>query len=200
MPTLDKVSTVSSKSVWRSPDGQREIFEVMLDYQGNTFKGKTYSKDIATDGWSGTVETYEKEGRNGPETFVKQPAKENGYSGGGGRSYGSSPKQTTNDPFTMFLSYAKDLMVALIASEQGYTTERFAELLEDLNTGGMTLYDNRPGATDDKGVQSQADSPSKPVADVVIDVEDDDEPMDLSDLDAILGPREKPGEKPWKNS
>lgn len=90
MPTV-QVETKSSQSVWKSPDGQREIFEVTLDYQGSDLKAKTYSKDISTVGWVGMVESYEKQGRNGVETFVKQPPKE--FNGGSGHSTpsGTSP-------------------------------------------------------------------------------------------------------------
>lgn len=89
MPTLE-VTTKSAEQVWKSPDGQRVIYKVALDYNGQTLSAKTYSQAIATEGWSGTIESYEKEGRNGAETFVKQPPKENpGYgstSGGSSRS------------------------------------------------------------------------------------------------------------------
>ena len=81
MPVLD-VTTTSSKEIWKSPDGSRVIYEVVLDYKGQPIKAKTYSKDISVEGWAGTVESYEKEGRNGAETFVKQPQKE-GYRAGG---------------------------------------------------------------------------------------------------------------------
>ena len=75
-------TTKYGESVWKSPDGQREIFKVTLDYDGKEVAAKTYSKDISVPGWAGQVETYEKPGRNGSETFVKQPPKE-GFSGGG---------------------------------------------------------------------------------------------------------------------
>lgn len=93
MPQFE-VTTKSSNTVWKSPDGQRAIFEVTLDYQGQDVLAKTYSKDIAVAGWTGTVETYEKYGINGAETFVKQPQKEGGYqgSGGGGGKPAYQPK------------------------------------------------------------------------------------------------------------
>ena len=90
MPILDNVKTIAGRSVWKSPDGQREIYEVVLEHEGKNLKAKTYSSDIPVVGWEGKVDTYEKEGRNGIETFVKQPPKEGGYAGAGstsGRSY-----------------------------------------------------------------------------------------------------------------
>lgn len=93
MPIFN-AETKSANSVWKSPDGQREIFEVVLLVDGNDVKAKTYSNDISRVGFSGEIETYEKEGRNGSETFVKQAPKENaGYPQvrqGGSQSGGGS--------------------------------------------------------------------------------------------------------------
>lgn len=88
MPTFE-ITTKTSRSVWKSPDGQREIFEIGVEYEGKPLAAKTYSRDISVPGWTGEVETYEKEGRNGPETFVKRPAKEGSYGSGGGSYSGS---------------------------------------------------------------------------------------------------------------
>lgn len=145
MPTL-QVSTTQSKSVWRSPDGQREIFEVELDYNGTPVIAKTYSKDISVVGWSGSVETYEKEGKPGmpSQTFVKQPAKEGGYGGGGG---GRSYAKPQGDNYTMYLSYAKDLAGYCIADGK-FSSKLFAELLDQVSEGGKVLYEARPGAVE----------------------------------------------------
>lgn len=75
------VTTKSAEQVWKSPDGQRIIHKVELDYNGQVLRASTFSQAIATVGWTGEVESYEKAGRNGNETFVKQPAKE-GFQGG----------------------------------------------------------------------------------------------------------------------
>lgn len=91
MPTIE-VTTKSARSVWKSPDGQREIIEVALDHDGQLIKAKTYSKDISIEGWHGTVESYEKDGRNGPETFVKQPQKD--FTPGSGYGTGRQPSST----------------------------------------------------------------------------------------------------------
>ena len=71
-----QVTTKQSDQIWKSPDGQRTIWEVGLDYKGQVLKAKTYSQAIATVGWQGTVISEERQGRNGAETFVKQAPKE----------------------------------------------------------------------------------------------------------------------------
>lgn len=155
MPTLN-VKTSESEQVWASPDGQRKIYKVTLDFEGKPVAAKTYSDAIAAVGWEGTVETYEKPGRNGNETFVKQPPKENpGYGGsqastpaGGGKS--SKP---AFDNYTMYLSYAKDLAVALVGTKEGFSDEKYAELLDAVNTGGDVLYAGRPDAPKDEPVE-----------------------------------------------
>lgn len=154
MPTLN-VKTTASRSVWKSPDGQREIFEVKLDHDGAELSAKTYSKDISTVDWAGTVESYEKEGRNGAETFVKQPPKEGGYSGStrnGSQSSLMGSGSTTRaigsksfDSYTMYLSYAKDLAVACVGKE-GFDDKTYTKLLEAVEAGGAQLYAGRPDA------------------------------------------------------
>lgn len=147
MPVVH-VTTKSSNSVWKSPDGQREIFDVVLDYKGTALQAKTYSNDISTVGWEGDVESYEKVGKPGmpTQTFVKQPAKE--YSPGSGkpdtRGYQNSKGQ--GDQFTMFLSYAKDLAIASITDKGTFNDKMYAGLLDVVAAGGVQLYENRPGA------------------------------------------------------
>lgn len=86
-----QVKTVSGEKVWSTPDGKIKIFTVVLDYDGKPVSAKTYSEAIATPGWEGEVESYEKQGRNGMQTFVKQPPKEDGsYSPKGTGSSGTS--------------------------------------------------------------------------------------------------------------
>ncbi len=83
MPKVDNATTKQAESIWRSPDGAKEIFKVTIDVGGEEFQAKTYSKDISKVGWTGSLESYEKEGKFGSETFVKQPQKEGGYGGRG---------------------------------------------------------------------------------------------------------------------
>jgi hypothetical protein len=183
MPTL-KVTTKAARSVWKSPDGQREIFEVLLDYNGQQVKGKTYSRDISVAGFTGDVESYEKEGKQGPETFFKQPAKEF-TPGGGGRGF-SKPQ---SDPFTMYLSYAKDLAVAsLVTTDKGIVFDAgvYGELLDAVGAGGAQLFASRPNATPEVAVTKPEELP-------IINV---DEPITLSELDKVFGPSEV--EDPWK--
>lgn len=132
------VTTKSVKEVWRS--GDRAIFELALDYQGNLFKAKTYSNAIAKEGWSGEVETYEKQGRYGVETFVKQPQREGGYQGY--QSRGKAPA----DPFSMYMSYAKDLAVAFVTLEGEVDATKFKKALKATVEGAKTLYEARPEA------------------------------------------------------
>lgn len=148
MPVFE-AKTQLSESVWKSPDGQREIFKVTLDIDGHPMVAKTYSKDISVIGWAGSVESYEKPGRNGAETFVKQPPKEDGgYSprgatqGGGGSKPFNRPAQ---DQFTMYLSYAKDIAVAML--KDGKLDEgEYGKVLDAVSNGGDVLYNSRPDA------------------------------------------------------
>lgn len=181
MPQLE-VTTKSATSVWKSPDGQREIFELQLEWQGKPVSAKTYSKDIATEGWKGTVESYEKSGRNGIETFVKQPQKE-GYSGGGGYRGGGGGKPMA-DPYTMYLSYAKDIVVAHVTAQ---TKEGSAMTLDDsvaavIQYGNM-LYEARPDAP-----KASSETKSEPLPVKPDDVQDvnEDEPIDLSKIDELF--------------
>jgi len=145
MPQLE-VTTKSSEQVWSTPDGKMTIFKILLDYNGNEVQAKTYSKTIATAGWSGTVETYEKTGRNGSETFVKQPQKE-GFTQGsqgtvrGNNGGGSKPV----DNFTMYLSYAKDVAIACI-NEGKFNDKLYSDVLAAVEAGGAQLYSSRPDA------------------------------------------------------
>lgn len=91
----------------------------------------------------------------GPK-FKKEQAQ--GFGGGGGFTQSSSPSPTAqpatsggskgkfdNDPFTMYLSYAKDIYVAQEAAGT-FDPEHFAKALEEVIIGGETLYNGRPGA------------------------------------------------------
>lgn len=175
MPQFE-TKTTEAESVWKSPDGQREIFKVILDIDGKPLMAKTYSKDISSVGWTGTVETYEKQGRNGSETFVKQPPKE-GFSGGGGFSKGGFKPQ--GDQFTMYLSYAKDIAVAMV--KDGKLDENaYAQVLDAVSTGGHTLYDSRPGAT--PGATPAEEKPAdKPVTTKLDEIFTDMGDMELGD-------------------
>jgi hypothetical protein len=187
MPVM-QAKTVASKEVWKK--GNLTIFELTLSVNGQDMRAKTYSGAIAQVGWSGTVETYEKEGRNGSETFVKQPQKEDSVyapqSGGQGKSGGASKPF---DQFTMYLSYAKDLVVAL-QETAGFDQKLFKELLVATIEGGNMLYNNRPEVA---GVTQPTTQSYEPV----------DE--DLKGLNAIFGDDERGNyvvdgeETPWNS-
>lgn len=138
MPNMN-VTTKSVEKVWTAPDGKMSIHKLVLDYNGKQFAAKTYSSAIATPGWSGEIETYEKQGRNGSETFVKQPQKEGGFRGGG------APART-QDTFTMYLSYAKDLVVAELAADRIPKTQKHNDLIQIILGTAYELYENRPDA------------------------------------------------------
>lgn len=147
MPQLE-VKTTKSEVMWKSPDGQRIIYKVSLSTDAGDVEAKTYSKDIAQEGWSGTVETYEKEGKFGSETFVKQPPKEGNFVPQGSASTRATSGKTANfDTFTMYLSYAKDIVVAQIAAGEKIDYARAIELTLG---GGHMLYEGRPDAAPKK--------------------------------------------------
>lgn len=81
-----KLKTTQAEKVWASPDGKIKIFKLTMDYNGKPLDAKTYSEAIATVGFEGEVETYEKQGRNGVETFIKQVQKEGEYGARPGRT------------------------------------------------------------------------------------------------------------------
>ena len=168
--SIFKAKTTASNQVWKSPDGQRVIFEVYLETPEGPAKAKCYSQVIAAVGFEGEVETYEKSGKQGPETFVKQAPKEDAPSYAGGSKKEYSPK---GDAFTMYLSYAKDLMVALLnnGAKIDYPTA-----LQMVVGGGYELYEARP------------DAPPKPepTTDVLTSV-DEDLNQQLDDAFSVFG-------------
>jgi hypothetical protein len=186
MPQLD-VTTKSAEQVWASPDGQRVLYEVVMEWEGKPVKAKTYSQAIATENWTGTVVTEERPNKKGGvETFVKQPQKEGGYSGGGGYRGGGGGGRAPADPFTMYMSYAKDLVVAQVAAGAKLTLDdSVAATISNANL----LYESRPDATPASS-EKPAEKPAEP--DVVHDV-DPEEPIDLSEIDKVFPGNEKVG-------
>lgn len=143
MATL-QAKTIEAKEVWKSPDGKMVLSEIAMDIDGKRAVFKTYSKAIATEGWSGTIETYEKESKKAgvpPETFVKQPQKEQGPDARSPAKFGKEA-----DPFTMYLSYAKDI-AGFCVTEKGFNSDMYSDLLEAVSAGGLQLFEARPGAT-----------------------------------------------------
>ncbi|HET6924271.1 MAG TPA: hypothetical protein VFH39_00380 [Candidatus Saccharimonadales bacterium] len=75
-----QAKTTNSEQVWQSPDGKRTIWEVQLQGDdGNEYRLKTYSSEIAKLGFKGKVKSYlNKFG----ERFVRQDV-ETTETGGG---------------------------------------------------------------------------------------------------------------------
>lgn len=68
------VKTINSDQVWRSPDGQKTIWQVILQANdGNTYSLKTYSPKISILGYEGDVESYV---NTRGDRFVRQALKE----------------------------------------------------------------------------------------------------------------------------
>lgn len=53
-----KAKTLSSQQVWQSPDGQKTIWEVVLEADGKQYPLKTFSDKVAEVGFEGEVESY----------------------------------------------------------------------------------------------------------------------------------------------
>ena len=59
------------------------------------------------------------------------------------RSFGGgAPK----DSYTMYLSYAKDILIAMLESKAGFDEAQYGVLLSAVSNGGDTLYEARPDA------------------------------------------------------
>lgn len=188
MPKV-QVTTKNSRSVWKSPDGQREIFEVEFDFQGKSLKAKTYSKSIPVAGWSGEVEVEERQGRNGLETFVKQPPKE-GY---GGTQYGGTP---TGTPASRSYQPKDEAAIkAMWSIGQSITAHTISPDLDVNDFGTIESYAKELFAMVDR-VKVGPEAPAAPVQDVVI-TDIGDEPITMAELDNIFGPTE---EVPWPKS
>jgi hypothetical protein len=78
-----RAKTVNSEQVWRSPDGQKTIWNVVLEAEGKQYPLKTFSQKIAEPGFEGEVESY---ANQRGDRFVKQtpkapvPGQAGGYS------------------------------------------------------------------------------------------------------------------------
>lgn len=189
MPQFE-VKTTEARSVWKSPDGQREIFDLTLDYDGQAVSASTYSKDIATVGWSGTVETYEKEGKGGrpSQTFVKQPQKEGNFTPGA--SSGRTPYIPKDEKAIQAMWSIGQSVNAHVGSEGLDAAE-----LTSVRDYAIELFHMVDAVKADTSAEPEA----APKEDVV--VEDIPEQMDMTEIDKIFKKSEddKPAteEKPW---
>lgn len=175
MPRLD-VTTKKSEKVWSTPDGQRSIYKLTLEYEGQPVQAKTYSDAIAREGWAGTVETYEKTGKNGPETFVKQPPKE-GYTAGGGSS---KPAYQPRDDAAIKAQFAIKAAVQALPEAKADSLSDYVSDVEALAQGFFEMVDRV------KAVQEPDKQPADGTGkDEVHTVPDDD--IDTSKIDEIFG-------------
>lgn len=212
-----ETTTKESRSVWKSPDGQREIHEVVLDYEGKPVTAKTYSHDIAVVGWQGTVESYEKQGRNGTETFVKQPPKEGGGYGGGNTAQTGSPgnrgSYQAKDEKAIQAMWAIGQSVQLLRSEteKEYeigSIELFAqELFAMVDRVKATPQDVDPihpvpeGDEFDKPLEENVQQTLSELAAEkrAQTIEAQQVPVDLAEIDKVFGLKEGK-EEPWHKS
>lgn len=70
-----RAKTINSEQVWKSPDGQKTIWEVTLEAGGKQYPLKTFSNKIAEPGFEGDVESY---ANQRGDRFVKQAPKPQG--------------------------------------------------------------------------------------------------------------------------
>lgn len=171
MPILKNAKTVDSRLSWSSTDGKIKIYDVVLSADGNLVKARTYSGVICKQLWAGDVETYEKTNKNGTvDTYVRQAPKENSP---------YAAKEGNKDQYTMYLSYAKDVAIALIETS-GFTKSQFDSLLEDIVAGGKYLFDNRPsGEESNKSLNASPDEDIPIIREAVREGNDD---YDIQDL------------------
>lgn len=112
----------------------------------------------------------------------KKEFSQGGFSAAPSSSTGSTPRrgESDADKFTMYLSYAKDVAVALIGTKEGFDADKFADILDQVEVGGKVLYSSRPGAEETKAKESE----EAPAKDVVPTEEDVDNflPKDVNDI------------------
>jgi hypothetical protein len=178
---LMRLKTTSSRQVWVSSDAKIKIFELGMEYEGKPVKAKTYSAAIAVPGWEGEAETYEKQSKNGLETFVRQPPKEDGQYGshsstGTGKTY--TPKDEKAIQAMWAIDKAKDIALAFKPEDIPKTLDSTEWLAQEL----FLMVDRV------KAVTVDAINPAPQVPDVVHPVPDD--PIDLSQIEARFGPTE----------
>ncbi len=176
---------------WQSPDGQRKIWQVTVDVNGKQAPCKTYSQVLSQVGYQGMIETYEKaNNRGGIDTFIKQPAQDpqqaaqgRPYSGGGQQS------ASQQSPYTMYLSYAKDVAVALIGKGVAFSETDLLMELKKIAAGGEFLYDMRP------------DNPNRKLLEIAQPTSPFVEP-DKNELNNLFGATETvdDGNDPWQNN
>lgn len=94
----------------------------------------------------------------------------------------SGTSRFSGDQFTMYLSYAKDLIVSL-QETGGYDEDKFNELLTATVKGGKALYNHRPGAesTDTEPVDDEKQPNTAKISDAVDNFFKDTEVVELEE-------------------
>lgn len=190
MPEL-QMTTKTAKEVWRSPDGQRVLYQLGLEYQGKPVTAKTYSREVATPGWSGVLQTREEQGKYGVETFVRQPPKENVPSSTGQTAQGGTARSgyTPKDEKAIQAMWAIGQAVQVtIATYKGKDP---SGTIEALAKELFVMVDRVK-----VGAEPLPEEPDEiiPVTDDPVDLS---MAVDLSQVEAVFGPAEK--EEPWAN-
>lgn len=138
MAIIKNVETLMSKQTWESPDHKIKGYAITLDVNGEEFTANTYSGQIAKVGFKGDVETYEK----GDYTYVRQYKDESSNTSYKGQHQG----KPQDSPYTMYLSYAKDVAVALMNTTGAVDEKQFNKILDTVAKGGKVLFASRPDA------------------------------------------------------
>ena len=73
-----KAKTIRSERVWQSPDGEKTIWDVVLEAEGKEYPLKTFSTKIAEVGFEGEVESYVNQRGDRFVKQVPQPQKSGG--------------------------------------------------------------------------------------------------------------------------
>lgn len=194
MPRLD-VKTTAAKEVWKSPDGQRKIYELVMDYKGKPVKAQTFSEKIAEVGWTGEVESYER----GNHTFVRQTPKEDGYAprSSGGTTNSSTSKYVPKDEKAIQAMWATGQAVQLVVATKPKDligqVEAYAQELFLMVDRVKVVAPDVP------------DEPETPTESPEPDVVHDPEQTSIEDIKDIFSDAEKAAEEvkvedPWQPS
>jgi hypothetical protein len=178
MPILNDVETVDSKIIWQK--GDRTIYEVELEYQGNPFKAKSYSDRVAAIGFTGDVEVYDKQGQRGSEQFVRQAPKENAAPASSGTSTAARPAYQPKDEKAIQAMWAISQAIALSTA-----TVKENATLEHVYNNAAELFSMVDAVKNSDTKQAQLD--------IVQEVPEG--PVSLDEIDALF--KSDMDDKPW---
>jgi len=116
-----QIKIKSAELTWKSNDGTRKIYSVVAEE--GTFKTFSDAIGSAQPGATLNVEVYEREGKRGPEKFLKSAQ---GQTPGPNKVYAPIPGQTPDDRNRGFAAaYAKDICVAYIEKGKEWDPKLF---------------------------------------------------------------------------